>query len=71
MSSLTAPTSENSHFVAEIYFIFLKICPRSNFKCCQYQISTSIKISEKSLTGKTNFSTSLQITYANFMLKLS
>ena len=33
MSSLRAPVFENSNFVAEIYFIFLKTCPRSNFKC--------------------------------------
>ena len=35
ISSLRAPISENSHFAAEIYFIFLKTQPRSNFKCFQ------------------------------------
>ena len=38
MSLLRAPNFEKSHFVAEIYFIFLKTCPRSNFKEFQYQI---------------------------------
>ena len=35
MSSLRAPISENSHFVAGIYFIFLKTRLKSNFKCFQ------------------------------------
>ena len=47
MSSLTAPFFENSHFVTEIYFIFLKASSRSNFKCFQYQIWTSVKRLEK------------------------
>ena len=47
MSSLRAQIFENSCFVAEIYFIFLKTSPRSNFKCFEYQIWTSVKRSEK------------------------
>ena len=46
LSSLRAPIFENSHFVAEIDFIFLKARPRSNFKGFQYQIWTSVKRSE-------------------------
>ena len=34
-SSLRVLNFENSNFVAEIYFIFLKTCTRSNFKCFQ------------------------------------
>ena len=30
MSSLRVPVFGNSEFVAEIYFIFLKTCPKSN-----------------------------------------
>ena len=43
MSSLRAPIFENSHFVAEVYFIFIKTSPRSNFRCFEYQIWTSVK----------------------------
>ena len=49
MSLLTDPIFKNSHFLAEIYFIFLKTHPRSNFKVIQYQIWTSEKRSEKRL----------------------
>ena len=35
MSSLKDPIFENSKFVAEIYFIFLKIRPTSNFEFFQ------------------------------------
>ena len=41
MSILTAPIFKNSHFLAEIYFIFLKKRPRLNCKGFQYQIWTS------------------------------
>ena len=41
MSSLRAPFFENSHFVAYIYFIFLKTHPRSNFKCILDQTSNT------------------------------
>ena len=61
---------KNSHFVADIYFIFIKTCPRSNFKGFQYQIWTSVQRSEKYLSSKTNFITSLQTSYSNFRLKL-
>ena len=44
MSSLTAPVFENSDFVAEIYFIFLKTRPKSNFKCFQ---CPNLDLSEK------------------------
>ena len=47
MSSLKVLIFENSNFVDEIYFIFLKTRPRLNFKCFQYQIYTSVKKSEK------------------------
>ena len=70
MSSIRPLIFENSHFVAEIHFIFLKTHLRSNFKCFQYQIWTSAKRSEKQLSSKTNFITSLQISYSNFRLKL-
>ena len=43
MSSLTVPIFENSTFVAETYFIFLKTRPRSNFKSFQYQIWKPVK----------------------------
>ena len=32
---LRAPIFKNIHLVAEIYFLFLKTCPRSNFKSLQ------------------------------------
>ena len=70
MSSLRVIIFENSKFVAEIYFIFLKTSPRSNFKCFQYQIRTSVKKSQKQLSSKTNFITSFQIIDYNFRLKL-
>ena len=70
MSSLKVPTFESSNFVAEIYFMFLKTHPKSNFKCFQYQISTSMKRSKKKFSSKTNFITSLLISYSNFRLKL-
>ena len=47
MSSLRAPIFENSHFVDEVYFIFIKTSPRSNFKYFEYQIGTSVKRLEK------------------------
>ena len=65
MSSLRAAIFENCHFAAEIYFIFLKTHPRSNFKCFQCQIWTSVKRLEKQLLSKTNFINSLQISYSN------
>ena len=37
ISSLKVSIFENSNFVAKIYFIFLKACPRSHFKCFQYE----------------------------------
>ena len=43
ISLLKAPIFKNSHFVAKIYFIFLKTRPWSNFKDLQYQIWTSVK----------------------------
>ena len=71
MSSLRVPYFENSNFVAKIYFIFLKTPTRSNFKWFQYQIWTSVKSSSKtSISSKTNFITSLQISYSNIRLKL-
>ena len=36
MSLLRATAIENNPFFAEIYFIFLKTCPRSKFKGFQY-----------------------------------
>ena len=44
MSSLRVPIFENSKFVAETYFIFLKTSARSNFKYFQYQIWTSVTL---------------------------
>ena len=70
MFLLRGPVFKNSHSVAEIYFIFLKTGPRSIFKGFQYQIWTSVKRLEKELSSKTNFITSLQISYSNFGLKL-
>ena len=43
ISLLTAPIFKNSHILAVIYFIFLKICRELNLKDFQYQISTSVK----------------------------
>ena len=67
---LRAPIFKNSHGLAKIYFIFSKTHPKSNFKGFKYQIWTSVKRSEKKLSSKTNFITSLQICYSNFRLKL-
>ena len=47
MSLLRAPILKNNQFLAEIFFIFLKTRPGSNFKGFQYQIWTSVKRSEK------------------------
>ena len=49
MSLLTAVVVENSHILARIYFIFLKVCPGSNLKGFQYQIWNSMKRSGKQL----------------------
>ena len=46
-SSLRARNFKNSLSYAKIYFYLLKTCPRSNFKCFQYQILTSVKRLEK------------------------
>ena len=70
MSLLRAPILKNSHFLAEIYFIFLKTHPRSNFKGFVYLIWTSVKRSEKKLARNTNFITSLQICCSNFRRRL-
>ena len=61
MSLLTALFVKNSHILAEIYFIFLKKCPRSNLKGFQYHIWTSVKRLGKSLPSNTNFRAFLQI----------
>ena len=70
MSLSRKPIFKNSHFLAEIYFIFLKTHRKSNFRGFQYQIWTSVKRSEKQLSSETNFITSLQICYSNFRLKI-
>ena len=70
MSLLTVPIVKNSHILAGIYFILLKKRPRPNSKVLQYQIWTSVKRSEKWLSGKANFNTFSQISYSNFRLKL-
>ena len=57
VSFLTAPVIKNSHILAEPYFTFRKQCPGPNLNISQYQIWTSVKISEKYLSSKTNFST--------------
>ena len=56
MSSLTAPSVRNSHFLAVIYFIFLKKHARPNLKGFQYKIWASVKRSEKLLSSKTHLS---------------
>ena len=70
MSLIRSPIFENSHFPAEVFFIFLNTRPRSNFKGFQYEIWISVKRSEKWLSNKTNFIISLQISSSNFRLKL-
>ena len=70
MSLLIVPIFKNSHVVVEIYFIFLKTRPRSNFKGFQYLNWTLVKRPEKYLLSKTNFIISLQINYSNFRSKL-
>ena len=70
MSLLRAPIFKNSHILAEIDFIFLKARRRSNFKGFQYQIQTSVKVLKNQLSSKTNFLTSMQISYSNFKLQL-
>ena len=70
MSLLTVPIVKNSDILAGIYFKFLKEHPRPNLKVLQYQISTSVKRSEKQLPSKANFSTFLPFSCSNFRLKL-
>ena len=47
MSLVAIPIVKNSNYLAGIYFIFLKKRPGPNLKIFRYQISTSVKISEK------------------------
>ena len=70
MSLLIALIAKNSHVLAGIYFIFLKKHLRPILKCFQYQISTSVKRSQKKLTSQANFSAFFQIRYSNFSLTL-
>ena len=44
--------------------------PKTILKVFQYQISTSVKRSEKQLESKANFSTFLELCSLNFDLKL-
>ena len=68
MTLLTALVVKNSHIQAGIYFIFLNKCPKTNLKVFQYQISTTVKRSEKHLASKANFNTFLQLSCSNFRL---
>ena len=70
MSLLIVPIFKNSHAVVEIYFIFLKTRPKSNFKDFQFLNWTLVKRPEKYLLSKTNFIISLQTNYSNFQSKL-
>ena len=70
MPLLLAPIVKNCEMLVGIYFIFLKEHPRPNLKDFQQQIWTSLKRSEKELSGMTKFSTFLQISCSDFILKL-
>ena len=70
MSLLTAWVNENSHIVTGTYFLYRKNCPRPNFKGSQWQILISVKRSGKQLSTKNNTNAWLQISCANFGLKL-
>ena len=58
-SWLTAPIVKSSHILVRVYFIFLKKRRRPNLEVFKYKILTSVKRSEKELSSKTNFSTSM------------
>ena len=70
MSLLLALILEQNHILGGIYFTFREKHPRPNLKGFQYQIWTSVKISGKWLSSKTNFSAFLQISCSNISLKL-
>ena len=70
MSLLTALILKYSHIFPGIYFIFLKKYYILNLKCFQYQISASVKRSEKYLSSKTIFSSFLHVSCSNYRLKL-
>ena len=67
--SLRDATFESSHFVAEIYFIFVFTLPLLYLYLCIF-VCAPVKRSEKLLLSKTNFITSLQISFSNFRLRL-
>ena len=69
MSLLPVKFFKNSYILARIYFIFLKKRPKTNLKCFQYQIPTSVKRLEKQFKSKASFGPCLRLNYSNFRLK--
>ena len=67
---LTAPIGNNSHVLAGIYFYLSKTRPGQKLKAFRYRILTSMKRSVKSLSSRTKFSLSSQLSCSNFWLKL-